>query len=109
LRLSPRDPLTYHWLGSRALACAMLGRWEGALESARESVERTPSRIGYAVLAAALARRGRVEEAHAAYEELERHVPGLDVETLASLVEEVASSAEGARAMADALRQAARG
>jgi adenylate cyclase len=109
LRLSPRDPLTYHWLGSRALACAMLGRWEGALESARESVERTPSRIGYAVLAAALARMGRVEEAHAAYEELERQVPGVDVETLASLVEEMASTAEGARAMADALRQAARG
>ena len=62
-----------------------------------------------AVLAAALARMGRVEEAHAAYEELERQVPGVDVEALASLVEEMAPSAESARAMADALRQAARG
>ncbi|MCZ6784981.1 MAG: hypothetical protein O7G30_16910 [Proteobacteria bacterium] len=107
LRLSPRDPLTYHWLGSRALACAVLGRWEEALASARESVERTPSRIGYAVLAAALAQTGRVEQAHEAYAELERRIPNLDLEAFGRLAETVAPDAESARAIADAVRRAA--
>ena len=107
LRLSPRDPLTYHWLGSRALACAVLGRWEEAVASAHESVERTPSRIGYAVLAAALAQTGRVEQAHEAYAELERRIPDLDVETFGRLAETVAPDAESAQAIADAVRRAA--
>jgi adenylate cyclase len=109
LRLSPRDPLTYHWLGNRAVACAALGRWKEALESARESVARTPSRIGYAALAAALAEAGRVEEAHEAYAEFERRSPGLEVESFCRLLEGLAPDPERAQAMADAMRRAARG
>jgi adenylate cyclase len=109
LRLSPRDPLTYHWLGNRALAYAALGRWEEALESARESIERTPSRIAYAVLAGALAEMNRVEEAHEAYQELALRIPGLDVETFVPLATAVAPSAESAQTIANALRRAAKG
>jgi adenylate cyclase len=109
LRLSPRDPLLYHWLGSRALACVVLGRFQEALEFARHSVERTPSRMGYGVLAAALARLGRTQEAHEAWSELERRIPGLDVEAFASLAVTVALDDDGARRLADALRQAAAG
>jgi tetratricopeptide (TPR) repeat protein len=109
LRLSPRDPLIYHWLGSRALACAVLGRWEEAIESSRESVERTASRLGYAVLAAACAQVGRVDEAHQSWVELERRIPDLDVEVFGRLAETVALDEEGGRRIADALRRAAAG
>jgi adenylate cyclase len=83
LRLSPRDPLTYHWLGNRALA--------------------------YAVLAGALAEMNRVEEAHEAYQELALRIPDLDVETFVLLATEVAPSAESAQTIAGALRRAAAG
>ncbi len=107
LRLSPRDPLTYHWLANRALACALLGRWDEALEAAQDSVQRTGSQVGYAVLAAALAERGRLEEARAAYAELERRTPGLDPARFENLAATVAPDAERARALAAALALAA--
>jgi len=109
LRLSPRDPLTYHWLGNRALACVALGRWEAALEAAHESVARTPSRMGYAVLSVALAEAGRIEEAHEAWQELERRSPGLELEAFCRLVEDLAPDAEHGAAMVEATRRAALG
>jgi len=85
LRLSPRDPLTYHWLANRALACSLLGRWDEALEAAESSVQRTGTQVGYGVFAAALARAGRDEEAHAAYAELRRRTPELDATGIGKL------------------------
>jgi adenylate cyclase len=107
LRRSPRDPLTYHWLANRALACALLGRWDEALEAAEESVQRTGGQVGYAVLAAALAEAGRVEAARAAYAELLRRAPQLDPSQFQALAEAVAPDAGRARAVAQALQRAA--
>lgn len=107
LRLSPRDPLTYHWLGNRALACALLGRWGEALEAAESSIQRTGSQAAYAVLAAALAEAGRLDEAHEAYEELRRRSPGLDPARFRRLVENIAPDADRARAVTGAVYRAA--
>jgi len=107
LRLSPRDPLTYHWLAHRALACALLGRWDEALAAARQSVERTGSQVGYAVLAAALAHEGEDEAARAAYAELRRRAPGIDPPALRKLAASIAPDEASARALADALARAA--
>jgi adenylate cyclase len=107
LRRSPRDPLTYHWLANRAFACALLGRWEEALESSEESVQRTGSQVGYAVLAAALAFAGRTGEARAAYDELLRRAPGLDPAQFRALAGSFAPDAGRARAIEQALYRAA--
>jgi len=107
LRLSPRDGMTYHWLAYRALALALLGRWDEALETATDSVGRTGSQVGYAVLAAAHARAARLADAARAWNELERRTPGLSVDGLASLVIQVAPDEASARALADAFREAA--
>ena len=107
LRLSPRDPLTYHWLANRGLACALLGRWQEALEAGEGSVARTGSQVGYAVLAAALAEAGRLEEARRAYTELCRRVPGLEPEHWQGLARAVAPDVGRAQAILRALYQAA--
>jgi len=106
LRRSPRDPLTYHWLANRALACALLGRWGEALEAAEDSVQRMGSQVGYAVLAAALAEAGRPDAARAAYDELLRRAPGLDPAQFRALVASLAPEAERARAIEQALYRA---
>jgi len=77
LRRSPADPLQYHWLGSRALALVLTGRVVEAIEVARASLQRKPSRVAYAVLAGALAHEGRLGEAGQAYSELATSFPGL--------------------------------
>jgi adenylate cyclase len=107
LRLSPRDPLTYHWLGNRGLACALLGRWDEALEAAAGSVERMGSQEGYVVLAVALAEAGRDEEARIAYAELCQRSPGLDPAKFRRLVDSFAPDAERARAISLAMYRAA--
>ena len=107
LRLSPRDPLIYHWLGNRALACAMLGRWDEALEAAESSVQRTGSQVGYAVLCAALAQAGRLEEAHDAWQELSSRSRGLDPGRFRTLIESIAPDAARAREITLAVHRAA--
>ena len=107
LRLSPRDPLTYHWLAHRALACALLGRWDEALEAAENSVQRTPSQVGCAVFVAALAEAGRTHEASAAYTKLCQVSPGFNPEGLRALVEGIAPDADAARTIALAIYRAA--
>jgi len=107
LRLSPRDPLTYHWLANRGLACALLGRWDEALDAAESSVERTGSQVGYTVLAAALGAAGREDEAHAAYAELCRRSPGVDPERLRRMIDSVASSPEQTLAVMHGIYRAA--
>ncbi len=84
LRLSPSDPLLYHWLAYRALACAMLGRWDEALENAADSVHRNASRIGLATYAGALARAGRLAEAGKVWRKLADRTPGISPAALAT-------------------------
>jgi TolB-like protein/Flp pilus assembly protein TadD len=107
LRLSPRDPLTYHWLANRALACALLGRWDEALDAAEASVARTGSQVGYAVYAAALAQAGRVDQARAAYAELARRAPGLDPAGFRRLAERLSPARAGAHDLVRAIYRAA--
>lgn len=107
LRLSPRDPMTYHWLAYRALCQALLGRWDEALETAIDSVARTGSQVGCAVLAAAHARRGQDAEAASAWRELERRSPGLEIDALMLLMRGVAPDETSGAALAEALRRAA--
>jgi len=107
LRLSPRDPLTYHWLAHRALVFAAQARRAEALETAQDSVQRNGSRIGYAVLAGGLAWADRLEEAKAAYAEFARRTPDLDSEDLLKLLRNVAPDETSARAMHEAIMRAA--
>lgn len=107
LRLSPRDPLTYHWLANRGLACALLNRWDEALEGAEASIQRTGSQAGYLVFAVALAEAGRLEEAGVAYEELSRRSPGVDPANFRTLFEGLAPDAEHGRNLVLAMYAAA--
>ena len=67
LRLSPRNSLAYVWMGIAGVAKVALGTWEEAAEWFRRSIE---ANRNYPVsnfnLAAALARLGRLDEAHSA-------------------------------------------
>jgi len=107
LRLSPRDPLTYHWLGNRALALAVLGRFDEAADAARQSIARRPSRLALAVLAGALEAAGRSDDAARAYAELHRRYPGLDDAGLARMAGSLAPDEARGRELHDALRRAA--
>jgi len=107
LRLSPRDPLTYHWLANRALACSLLERWEDALEAAENSTQRTGSQVGYVVLAAALAEAGRDKEAQTAYADLCSRAPGLDIASLATLLGSLAPGGVRSQPLIRAIYRAA--
>jgi adenylate cyclase len=72
LRRSPADPLQYHWLGHRALALVLIGRVAEAIEVAKAAIQRKPSRLAYAVLAAALACENRLEEAAQTWSDLDQ-------------------------------------
>jgi len=105
--LSPRDPLLYHWLAQRALACLLLGRTDEAAALARDSVERTGTRVGWGVLAAALAELGRIDAAREAWGELAARVPGLGPEALSSLLGGLSPDAATAERTRRAILQAA--
>lgn len=107
LRLSPRDPLTYHWLSYRALCLALLRHWDEALETATDSVQRTGSQVGWAVVAAAESRRGDAARAAEAWRELERRSPGLSADALASLAQRIAPDDRTAEALEQGFRLAA--
>jgi tetratricopeptide (TPR) repeat protein len=106
LRLSPSDPLLYHWLAHRALACALLARWDEALENAEESVSRNGSRVGFAIYAGALARAGRLEEAGKAWRELQDRTPGISAAALGTFLRGVAVDEATAEAAAEDLAKA---
>jgi len=107
LRLSPRDPLTYHWLANRALACVLLERWDEALAAAEASVERTASQVGCLVQAAALAHAGRDAEAHQAWAELRRRVPGISIGRLSVLVRALLPEGRDGETLQRAIERAA--
>jgi len=107
LRLSPRDPLAYHWLGNRALALLLLGRHDEAIEAARQSLARRSSRLAHVVLAGGLAATGRAEDAAGSWAALRARFPGLDEEGLARMAGGLAPDAEHGRRLEDALRRVA--
>ncbi len=105
LRLSPSDPLLYHWLAHRALACAMLERWDEALDNAADSVQRNGSRVGWATYAGALVRVGRIAEAGRAWQKLLDRTPGLSPDVLAMFLRDVAiDDAKADALVADLMR-----
>ncbi|MGH0036566.1 MAG: hypothetical protein ACQGVK_16185 [Myxococcota bacterium] len=107
LSLSPRDPLVYHWLAQRALACVVLGRYAEAATSARESVERAGTRVGWGALALAEAELGHDEAAREAWTELAARTPGLDAERLAPIIVQVCPDEAAAERTLSAMRKAA--
>jgi len=107
LRRSPADPLGYHWLGNRAFALMLTGRVPEAIDAARASLRRRPSRLAYAVLATALALSERVDEAGQAYGELEQRFPGLIAEGFAGLVGGLAPDGDWGATVARAVHAAA--
>jgi tetratricopeptide (TPR) repeat protein len=71
IRLSPKDPRLFIWLGALAGAHYRLGHYAQAIEAARRSWMLNwnwPAGLRY--LVASLAQLGRIEEARAALEEL---------------------------------------
>jgi adenylate cyclase len=106
LRLSPSDPLLYHWLAHRALACAMLSRWDEALDNAADSVHRTGSRVGWAAYAGALAHAGRLAEAGEAWRKVVDQTPGISPAVLVGYLRGIAVDEVTADAMLDNLRLA---
>jgi TolB-like protein/class 3 adenylate cyclase len=67
LRLSPRDTLTYVWMTNAGLGKLHLGGWEQAVAWFRRAIEANRNNPHpQFLLAAALARLGRLDEAHSA-------------------------------------------
>jgi adenylate cyclase len=78
MRLSPRDLLTVIWRVVEGWAHLGAERFEAAAESARMAIDWNPAFVdAYAILAAARAHEGRMEEARAALQEVMRRMPGL--------------------------------
>ena len=107
LRRSPADPLCYHWLANRALALMLTRRVDEAIETAQKSIQRRPSRLSYAVLAATLAHVGRDEESGAAWRELAKWFPRLNSDDFARLAGAMAPDEEWGEEITRALRRAA--
>jgi TolB-like protein/Tfp pilus assembly protein PilF len=107
LRRSPADPLYYHWLGHRALALVLTGHVSEAIDAARASLQRRPSRIAYAVLAGGLAHEGRPDEAGLAYQELAARYPGLVPEDFAHMAGQLAPEREWGQSIERAFVEAA--
>lgn len=67
MRLSPLDPWAFAAYGSFALGHFVRGQYEAAVQAAYKAVQSNPGHsINYVLLAALLARVGRIEEARAA-------------------------------------------
>jgi tetratricopeptide (TPR) repeat protein len=67
MRLSPFDPWAFAAFGSVALGHFMLGRYESAAQAAYRAAQSNPAHsINYVLLAATLAKVGKLEEANAA-------------------------------------------
>jgi len=70
VRLSPFDPLRYVAYHGISVGNFHLGRYEQAANAARKAIQAPGFSFSYALLAAALARLGRLEEAKAAVAQL---------------------------------------
>jgi adenylate cyclase len=78
MRLSPRDLLTVIWRVCEGWAHLGAERFAEAAESARMAIDWNPAFVdAHAILAAARAHEGRMEDARAALQEVMRQMPGL--------------------------------
>ena len=84
----------------------MTRRVDEAIETAQESIQRQPSRLSYAVLAATLAHAGRDDESGAAWREL-AGFPGLNFDDFARVAGAVAPDEEWGVEISHAIRRAA--
>ncbi len=79
-RLSPRDPLRSVWYGVASRALLLTGEEERAIEEASKGVTANKNHgNNYAVLAAANAHLGRLDEAKVAIEKLKIAQPGITI------------------------------
>ena len=76
MRLSPRDPLMWAFVASKAIALILLGRYDEGLDWARKA-QRQPSTAIWAFMpeVSALGLLGRIDEARAALERVKRIKP----------------------------------
>ena len=80
LQLSPYDPMSYVAYHGIAVGNFHLGRYEKAADAARKAIQSNPGfSFSYALLAAPLARLGRIEEAKAAVEQLSQLQPNFSI------------------------------
>lgn len=104
MRLSPVDPLTFHFIGALAAARFIGGQYEEAADCARRAIRARPTYLAaHLGLAASLARLGRLEEAGEAVRTLLAVAPG---ETLASIAAHTALRGAVRERYLDALRRA---
>jgi adenylate cyclase len=82
LRLSPHDPMAHDFEGGLAFASFLAGRYDEAIEMARQSMA-SQGEAGFSyepVIAASLARMGRLDEARAAATALQARYPDASLE-----------------------------
>jgi len=107
LRLSPRDPLVYHWLGNRAFALALTGHMDEAGDAARAAIQRRPSRLALAVLAGVQAHQGRLEEAGETWLALVERIGDVEAGDFASVASALAPDESWGPVIGESLRRAA--
>jgi tetratricopeptide (TPR) repeat protein len=80
IRLNPRDPSIFFRFSGLAMAHFVAGRYLGASQWARKSIQRKPSwRIGHAVLASSLAHLNLLEEAKEEMDYFLEEIPDLTI------------------------------
>ncbi len=80
IRMSPRDPLNFFFVGGLAAAHYLAGRYVEAVDWARQQVQMRPgSPSGHRILCASLAQAGLIEEARAAMRLLRQVQPNISV------------------------------
>jgi adenylate cyclase len=105
MRLSPRDPLLFGFLSGLAWAHFAAGRYEDAIDWARQSLKQRNDWIdGLSALAASCAHLERMEEAQAAADEIRRLHPEFSVSTVEPVI--AAAAPEFTRRILDGLRRA---
>jgi len=105
IRLSPRDPWVAFYIVHLGMIEFIAERYEEALEWVEKAIHENPDLpTGYRILASAHGMLGNLHEARAAYEHLNRLVPGMTIE--ATLRGVPFAHAADAERYAEGLRQA---
>ncbi len=79
IRLSPHDPMMPTYQGGMGLAHFAAGRYDAAVEWAKRSVRSGGSPFYRGLLASSYAHLGRLDDARATVEQLQRHDPDYSV------------------------------
>ncbi len=80
IRLSPHDPLLVIWYAAPAWGALCTERFEDAVAHAKKAVSHNPDFPDtFIILASACGHTGRIDEAKAALEQFQQHLPGLTV------------------------------